>query len=94
MPRNAVASSRRDGLRPGSLHEPSCSRCATSRTSTFVARCRRIELSSVSVGLEGAAGERPCAGIRLARALPEERLQAVVAHLEHDRERDLRRAVW
>ena len=40
----------RPGLRGGSLQEPSCSRCASSRTSTFVARWRRIEPSSVSPG--------------------------------------------
>ena len=39
---------------------------------------------------ERAAGERPGAGVRLARALPQERLQASVAHLEHHREHDLR----
>lgn len=49
-PRYAVASSQRWGWRPGSLQVPSCSRWETSRTSTFVARCLRMDCSSVSAG--------------------------------------------
>src|SRR5215204_2176255 len=55
-PRYAVAISRRFGLRSGALQVPSCSRCESSRTSTFVARCRRIEASSVSSGARSPPG--------------------------------------
>src|SRR5215216_434760 len=40
----------RPGCRAGSLRVSSCSRCASSRTSTLAARCRRIDASSVSLG--------------------------------------------
>ena len=43
------------------------------------------------VGLERAAGERPGAHVGLAGALPQKRLQATLAHLQHDRERGLRK---
>ena len=43
------------------------------------------------VRFERPAGERPRARVGLARALPQQRLQPSLAHLEHDRERDLAR---
>src|SRR5919204_3449567 len=49
-PRYEVASCHSFGTRPGSLSVPSCSRCASSRTSTLTARWRRIDCSSVSPG--------------------------------------------
>ena len=79
------------GLRPGSLHEPSCSRCASSRTSTFAARWRRIDASSVSSGSSVPPGsaQAPASGSR-ARC-QRSACRRAVAHLEHDREHDLRR---
>ena len=49
------------------------------------------------VGFERAAGERPGARVGLPCALPQQRLQPSLAHLEHDRERGLPRGcegVW
>ena len=74
----------------GSLHVPSCSRCATSRTSTFVARCRRIDALERLVGGERPTRKRPRAGERLAGTLPEKDGERFVAHLEHGREGDVR----
>ena len=42
------------------------------------------------VGRERPAGQGPGAAERLARPLPEQRLQHPVAHLQHRREHDLR----
>src|SRR6185436_13789690 len=53
-----------------------------------VAPDRRLERL---VRFERAARQRPGARVGLARALPQERLQAAAANLEHDRERDLAR---
>ena len=50
---------------------------------------RRLERLA---GREHAARERPGAGERLERPLPEQRLQHAVAHLQHGREGDLRRS--
>ena len=46
------------------------------------------------VGRERAAGQRPGAAERLARALPEERVEPPLAHLQHGREDDLRGGLW
>jgi len=43
------------------------------------------------VGPERSAGQGPRAAERLARPLPEQRLQYPPAHLKHSREHDLRR---
>ena len=91
-PRYAVASSHSSGLRSGSLSVSSCSRWASSRTSTFCGEVAADRLLERLARLEVAARERPGAEERLARPLPEQRLQPALAHLEHDRQRDVGRA--
>ena len=91
MPTNAVASSRRCGIAAGLAPRAELLEVrdfADVDLGREVAADRGLERL---VRLERAARERPGAGVGLARALPEQRLQPALAHLEHDRERDLRR---